>query len=68
MGMEQWVQLDRVTGTVVQGCASYYASRALTSSQRPYEQVQCCHLCSFLASWLDGQNLRSLETTLLLGL
>ena len=28
-----------VTGAVVQGCASYYVSRALTSSQRLYEQV-----------------------------
>ena len=30
-------------GTVVQGCASYYV-KALASSQRLYEQVQCCHL------------------------
>ena len=28
-------------GAVVQGCASYYVSRVLTSLQRPYEQVQC---------------------------
>ena len=35
---------NRVTGTAVQGCAGYYVSKALTSSQRPYEQVQCCHL------------------------
>jgi len=41
-GVEQWggkldgtvgVALTCVTGTVVQGCASYYVSRALTSPQ-----------------------------------
>ena len=52
----------------VQGCASYYVSRALNSLQRLYEQVQCCQLRSFLTSWLDVQNLRSLETRLLLRL
>ena len=35
-----------VTSAVVEGCASYYVSRALTSLQRPFEQVQCCHLLS----------------------
>ena len=29
-GMERWAQLTHVTGTAVQGCASYYVSRALT--------------------------------------
>ena len=38
-----------ITGAVVQGCASYYVSSALTSLQRPYEQVQCYHLSSFQA-------------------
>ena len=35
-----WVWIIRVTGAVVQGCASYYMSRALTSLQRLYEHVQ----------------------------
>ena len=67
-GMMGVANLCNCHGTVVQGCASYYVSRALTSLQRPYEQVQCCQLRSFITSWLDVQNLRSLETRLLLRL
>ena len=40
-------------GAVVQGCASYYVSRALTSLQRPHEQVQCCHTGNVGGKW-DG--------------
>ena len=32
-------------------CASYYVSRALTSLQRPYEQVQCCHTENVGGKW-----------------
>ena len=64
--MEQWVKLTHVTGTVVQGCASYYVSRAYTSLQRPYEEVQCCQLSS--TSWCNVQKLGSLKTRLLLRL
>ena len=38
MGWGMW--LTHVTGAFVQGCASYYVSRALISLQRLYEQ---CH-------------------------
>ena len=65
MGVANWCNCH---GAVVQGCGSYYVSRTLTSLQRLYEQVQCCQLRSFLTLWLDVQNLRSLETRLLLRL
>ena len=60
--MEQWGGkwdgtmgvANRVTGTAVQGCAGYYVSKALTSSQRPYEQVQCCtFFSSIMVRWSE---------------
>ena len=48
------LQLTCVTGTVVQGCASYYVSRGLTA-EATYEQVQCCQHSSFsiMMSWSE---------------
>ena len=65
--VEQWGgKWDRTMGvanfciisTVVQGCASYYVSRALTSPQRTYEHVQCWHTGNVggKIGWNDGFN------------
>ena len=63
--MERWVQLTCVTGTV-QGCASYYVSRALTSQQSCMSKSSVATFLSLQYHGVsDGQNLGSLETKLL---
>ena len=41
-------------GSVVQGCGGYYVSRALTSLQRSYEQVQSSIMVRTRGHWRLG--------------